>query len=149
MLNLPKDFREFIQLLNENNVKYLIVGGYAVAFHGFPRSTGDIDLFIENSNENANLVKKSLDSFGFSELGISVDDLQTPDQIIQLGYPPLRIDLLTSIDGINFQDAWVNKSDVKLNKLLLHFIGRQELIKNKKASNRAKDKGDIEELESS
>ncbi len=96
MLNIPKDFSEFVQLLNENDARYLIVGGYAVAYHGHPRSTGDMDIYIECTPENTAAVKQSLDRFGLGELDISIPALSTPNQVIQLGYPPLRIDLLTN-----------------------------------------------------
>ncbi|MEL7220158.1 MAG: hypothetical protein AAGJ93_02500 [Bacteroidota bacterium] len=96
---LNKDFREFIELLNANNVKYLLVGGYATAFHGYPRFTQDIDFWVWSSPENAQKIKKVLTEFGFEALAIDESDFERPDNIIQLGYPPNRIDLITSVDG--------------------------------------------------
>ncbi len=148
MVNIPKDFREFLQLLNRNNVRYLIVGGYAVAYHGHPRSTGDIDIFIESTKLNAFSILKALDDFGFSELGITKDDLTAEDNIIQLGYPPLRIDILTSIDGLNFQEAWGNRIIEHIDDLSLNIICLNDLLKNKRSTNRKKDEADVEELES-
>jgi len=98
---LNQDFKEFIQLLNENHVKYLVIGGYAVAIHGHPRYTKDIDIWIEMSEENSEKLIISLTQFGFGTLGLTAQDFQAPDQIIQLGYPPNRIDLITTPDGVN------------------------------------------------
>jgi hypothetical protein len=99
---LNQDFKEFIQFLNDNQVHYLIVGGYAVAIHGHPRYTKDIDIWIEISRENALKIMKSLEQFGFGSLGLKMEDFLVPNQVVQLGYPPNRIDLLTSVDGRNF-----------------------------------------------
>ena|SRR5437870_8819737 len=106
MERLPKDLREFIELLNSHDVRYLIVGGYAVAYHGYPRTTGDIDFFLEVSEENAAKMEAVLIDFGFGGLGLTRQDFLKPDQIIQLGYPPNRIDLLTAISGVSFAEAW-------------------------------------------
>ncbi|MBL7007024.1 MAG: nucleotidyltransferase [Spirochaetia bacterium] len=146
MLNIPKDFLEFIELLNKHNVRYLIVGGYAVAYHGHPRSTGDIDILLECSQDNAGTVKECLNEFGFGELDISISELSTPDQVIQLGYPPLRIDLLTSIDGLVFEQAWKHKVCEDIQNLTINFISRKDLLTNKRATARARDIADIEEL---
>jgi hypothetical protein len=99
---LNQDFKEFIQLLNANQVKYLVIGGYAVAIHGHPRYTKDIDIWIETSPENSQKLMEALIEFGFGSLGLNVEGFQSPDQIIQLGYPPNRIDLITTPDGIEF-----------------------------------------------
>ena len=99
---LNRDFKEFIQSLNDNLVRYLIVGGYAVAFHGHPRYTKDIDIWIDMTPENAENTVKSLEQFGFESLGLKKGDFLIPDQIIQLGYPPSRIDLITSLSGVDF-----------------------------------------------
>jgi hypothetical protein len=146
MLNIPIDFKEFIALLNESSVRYLIVGGYAVAFHGLPRSTGDMDFLLDRSIENARLVVQCLQRFGFDDLGISTDDLTSQDRIIQIGYPPLRIDLLTSIDGVSFDEAWKGRIETEVDGMTVHFISRAHLIRNKKISGRTQDKADIEHL---
>ena len=96
---LNKDFKEFIQLLNSRNVEYLIVGGYALAAHGHPRYTGDIDIWLDRTDKNISLVLDALREFGFGDLGISVADLSSPNSVVQLGYPPARIDLPSSIVG--------------------------------------------------
>jgi len=107
------DFEEFFQLLNDHKVRYLLVGGYAFAVHAFPRYTNDLDIWLDSSKENAIQVLNVLRDVGFQELGISIEDLTSPDRIIQIGDPPLRIDLITDIDGIDFNTAWDNK-DIKL-----------------------------------
>ncbi len=146
MLNIPKDFREFIKLLNSNSVRYLVVGGYAVAYYGYPRATGDMDFFLECTRKNADAVVRCLDEFGFGSLGITTEDLSTPDQIIQMGFPPLRIDLITSIDGVSFQDAWPRKITVELENISINFISKKDLNKNKLSTGRLKDQADAEEL---
>ncbi|MDI6803876.1 MAG: nucleotidyltransferase [Bacteroidota bacterium] len=138
------DFEEFLKLLNKNKVKYLIVGGYAYAIHFKPRYTNDIDIFILAETQNAAKVLKTLKDFGFGELTISKKDLTKPDQVIQLGYPPLRIDLLTSISGVEFRNAWKNKVKSKYGKQCVYFIGKKEFILNKKSSGRKKDLADLE-----
>ena len=145
MLNIPKDFREFIQLLNSNKVRYLVVGGYAVAYHGYPRSTGDIDFFLERTPDNADAVLQCLDDFGFESLGITKKDLLNPEQVIQMGYPPLRIDLLISIDGVSFETAWKNRVIVHMEELEVNFMSKEDLNKNKKSTGRLKDQADAEE----
>src|SRR5205085_9504808 len=103
---LSPDFKEFIQSLNDNNVHYLVVGGYAVALHGYPRYTKDIDLWIERTEENAERLALAIGAFGFGELGLSAGDFLEEDQIIQLGRPPSRIDILTSVPGVEFEDCY-------------------------------------------
>lgn len=144
---LNQDFKEFIQLLNDNQVKYLIIGGYAVAIHGHPRYTKDIDIWVEMSSENAQKLMNALTQFGFGSLGLSAQDFQTPDQIIQLGYPPNRIDLITTPDGIDFDTCYSLKLEVNLNDITVNFIDLENLKKNKKASGRFQDLADLENLE--
>jgi Nucleotidyltransferase of unknown function (DUF6036) len=128
-MKLPRDLREFIALLNSHDVKYLIVGGYAVAYHGYPRATGDIDLFVEVSQENARKLIAVLGEFGFASLGLTEKDFLVPGSIIQLGYPPNRIDLVTSISGVTF-----------------FVVDKQTLMANKAASGRPKDLADLDAL---
>ena len=144
---LNQDFKEFIQLLNDNQVKYLVIGGYAVAVHGHPRYTKDIDIWIEISEENAQKLVTALTQFGFESLGVTSEDFQTPDQIIQLGYPPNRIDLITNPDGIDFQTCYDSKIEVTLNDVLVKFINLDNLKKNKLASGRLQDLADLEKLQ--
>ena len=144
---LNQDFKEFIQLLNDNQVKYLVIGGYAVAVHGHPRHTKDIDIWIEISEENAQKIITALTQFGFESLGLTSDDFQTPNQIIQLGYPPNRIDLITNPDGIDFQTCYDSKIEVILNDVPVKFINLDNLKKNKLASGRLQDLADLEKLQ--
>jgi hypothetical protein len=144
---LNSDFKEFIQLLNENQVKYLVIGGYAVAVHGHPRYTKDIDIWIEMTAENADKLLTALNQFGFGSLGLSPQDFQAPDQIIQLGYPPNRIDLITTPDGIDFDTCYTSKIEIIINDIPVQFIDLNNLKKNKKASGRLQDLADLENLE--
>jgi hypothetical protein len=144
---LNSDFKEFIQLLNDNQVKYLVIGGYAVAIHGHPRYTKDIDIWIEMTPENADKLVTALNQFGFGSLGLSSRDFQSPDQIIQLGYPPNRIDLITTPDGIDFDTCYTSKLEIIINDIPVQFIDLNNLKKNKKASGRLQDLADLENLE--
>jgi hypothetical protein len=144
---LNQDFKEFIQLLNDNQVKYLVIGGYAVAVHGHPRYTKDIDIWIEISEENAQKLVTALTQFGFESLGLTSEDFQTPNQIIQLGYPPNRIDLITNPDGIDFQTCYDSKIEVTLNDVPVKFINLDNLKRNKLASGRLQDLADLEKLQ--
>jgi hypothetical protein len=143
---LNQDFKEFIQFLNDNHVRYLVVGGYAVAIHGHPRYTKDMDIWIESSLDNANNLLQALDQFGFSSLGLQTQDFLTPEQIIQLGYPPNRIDLLTNIDGVIFEDCYPLRLEVLIDDIVVNFIDLDNLRKNKKASGRLQDLADLENL---
>lgn len=144
---LNQDFKEFIQLLNDNQVKYLIVGGYAVAVHGHPRYTKDLDIWVEMTPENADKLMTALSQFGFGSLGLSSQDFQTPDQIIQLGYPPNRIDLITTPDGVDFETCYNSKLEISINEITIKFIDLENLRKNKKASGRLQDLADLENLQ--
>jgi predicted nucleotidyltransferase len=143
---LNKDLREFVELLNSNGVEYLVVGAFAVAFHGFPRYTADLDLLVRPSPENACLVLTALAQFGFGGLDIHATDLQTPGMVIQLGVKPNRIDLLTRISDVSFEEAWASRCPGSLDGIEVCFIGREELIRNKESTGRTKDLGDAEEL---
>jgi hypothetical protein len=121
------------------------VGGYALAYHGFPRFTGDIDFWLEKSEENASKVIVALNEFGFGSLGISKEDFMS-DQVVQLGYPPQRIDLLTSVSGIDFESAWKQKEQMIYQDITLNFIDLEFLRKNKLASGRNKDLDDLNHL---
>jgi hypothetical protein len=143
---LNQDFKEFIQLLNDNQVNYLVIGGYAVAIHGHPRYTKDIDIWIEISEENSQKIITALTEFGFGSLGLTAQDFQEPHQIIQLGYPPNRIDLITSPDGIDFQTCYDSKIEIMLDDIAVKFIDLDNLKKNKLASGRLQDLADLENL---
>ncbi|MDS4030485.1 MAG: hypothetical protein RKO66_10480 [Candidatus Contendobacter sp.] len=144
---LSQDFKEFVELLNKHNVEYLIVGGYAVGIHGYPRYTGDLDIWINITVENARKVVKVLNDFGFSSFGLTEVDFTKPNNIIQMGYPPFRIDVLTKIDGVDFGDCYKNKMVVEYDGVTLDVIGMNDLKRNKRASGRSKDIDDLENLD--
>lgn len=146
MAKLQADLKEFIELLNSHSVEYLIVGGHAVAFHGHPRFTGDIDFFIRATPSNVQRLLAVLNDFGFGSLGITDRDLLEPKRIVQLGRPPNRIDLLTSISGVDFDSAWESRIDSIMDDQRVIMIGWNELLRNKKAAGRQKDLADVEEL---
>ena len=145
-MNVQKDYEELFALLNREKVKYLIVGAHAVGFYGQPRYTGDIDIFFDSSLVNGKRILCALERFGFGKLGITVDDLIAPGAIMQLGYPPVRIDFINMIDGVSFENAWRNCSKGRYGKQPVNFISRKDLIKNKKASGRQRDLFDLELL---
>ena len=144
---LNKDFKEFIELLNANNVKYLIVGGYAVGFHGYPRYTKDLDIWILISHENADNILIALTQFGFGSLGIQNEDFLKPNEFIQLGIPPNRIDIVTSCDGVEFETCYQTRKQIIVDDLSINFIDLENLRKNKKASARPQDLADLDNLE--
>lgn len=143
---LNDDFKEFAALLHSNRVEYLIVGGYALAAYGHPRYTGDLDFWVGTDASNARRVLAVLDAFGFGALGVTLDDLTSPERVIQLGYPPRRIDLLTSIDGVGFSECFVRRLEVPVDGLVLNFIALDDFRTNKRATGRHKDLADLEAL---
>jgi hypothetical protein len=145
-MQLDRDFKEFVSLLNAHNVRYLIVGGYAVAAHGLPRYTGDFDTWIWLSKENAKKVLDVLEEFGFGGLAITEEDFSRENSVVQLGYPPQRIDLLTSISGVSFEDAWLRRLDIDIDGEVIGFIGREDLITNKREVGRPQDLADVARL---
>ena len=142
-----KDFREFIQLLNDHEVLYLVVGGYAVAFHGYPRYTKDIDLWIWLDKGNAEKLLNALDDFGFGSLDLKVEDFISPEQVIQLGYPPNRIDILTDLKGVDFKQCYSSRVEFSIKGTKINFIDLGNLKKTKKATGRHQDLADLENLE--
>lgn len=134
------DFKEFIQLLNKHKVKYLIVGGYAVSLYARPRNTDDIDFWIDSKVENAKKTLKALKEFGFGEIEITIEDLTRNDFVIQLGKPPVRIDIITSVSGLRFEEAFKKKEIRAIPNIGdVYFISFQDLIENKTKSGRRKD----------
>lgn len=146
MAKLQADLREFIILLNSHNVEYILVGGHAVAFHGYPRFTGDIDFLIRTTPHNVQRVLDVLTAFGFGGLGISENDLLEPGHVVQLGQPPNRIDILTSISGVDFDSAWHARVQTTIGEQTVPLIGWSELVRNKRAAGRQKDLADLEKL---
>jgi predicted nucleotidyltransferase len=147
-MNIQQDFEELLKLLEDNSVQYIIVGGYAVAYHGFPRLTKDIDFFFDNSKENVKKIICSLIAFGFPEADLDVETFTTEGNIITFGVEPVRVDFINQISGVKFDEAWDNKVRGKYGKVEVNFIGLMELLKNKSSTNRPKDKLDVEELSS-
>jgi hypothetical protein len=145
-MKVEKDFEDFIELLNKYSVNYLIVGAYALALFAEPRNTGDIDIFVERSKENAEKILVVLKEFGFAGLDIALNDFMTKDMVVQLGVQPVRIDIITSISGVDFGDAFKFKEEKQFGKTMAYFISKEFLIKNKKASARKKDLADLELL---
>jgi hypothetical protein len=143
---LPKDWRAFIESLNSGGVEYLVVGAVALAHHCFPRYTGDLDILIRNSPENAQRLERVLQGFGFGDPGLTAADFVDSYQVVQLGFPPNRIDLLTSITGVPFDDAWMGRIVAELDGMPVNFIGRQALIQNKRATGRPQDLADLAAL---
>ena len=145
-MEIPNDFKELLELFNNHKVEYLIVGGYALAFHGAPRVTGDIDLFVRPTDENAERILAALDAFGFGSLNLSKRDFTTPGMVVQLGVPPMRVDLITRVSGVPWEQADAGKVAGSYGDVPVHFIGRRDFIANKKATGRKKDLADVEAL---
>ena len=145
-MDAQQDFKELLALFNALHIKYIIVGGYALAFHGAPRMTGDIDIFVEPSDDNALKVLEALKKFGFGNIGLKVEDFSQKNNVIQLGHPPVRIDLLTSLTGVSWGKAYATKKKGKYGGLFVFFISRELLLKNKRSVGRKKDQADLEAL---
>jgi predicted nucleotidyltransferase len=144
---LNSHYKDILSILSEKKVKFLLVGAYAMAVHGFPRSTMDIDLFVKPDPENALLVLQSLNDFGAALGDLSVDDLQKEDLIFQIGVAPCRIDILTSIDGLKFEDAFARSQMIDIEGISINVLSISDLIINKRATGRTKDLADAEMLE--
>jgi|SRR5687768_14620347 hypothetical protein len=140
---LNPDFKEMLSCLKDEEVDFLIVGAYALAAHGFPRATGDLDIWVRNSFENAEKVMRAVVKFGAPTSNLSVEDFTAPDMIVQLGVEPCRIDLLTGIDGVAFDDAWQSRVKIAISNLEIDVLSKEHLLQNKLAAGRDKDQGDI------
>jgi hypothetical protein len=145
-MRLQRDLREFIELLNSESVEYAVVGGWALGFHGRPRYTQDIDILIQATPANAARLEIAINRFGFGSLGLTANDFLAPGQVIQLGQPPNRIDLLTSLTGLTAEETWPSVEPGELDGINVFFLGRAALIKNKKATDRPRDRADVDEL---
>jgi hypothetical protein len=146
MVKLPLDFKEFLNLLHIHRVNYLLVGGYAVAAHGYPRFTGDLDLWIQTSAENAENVLRVCREFGFDVANLRVELFINPKQMTRMGHPPLRIEILNSVSGLSFEHAWKNRIQDVWDGVPISMISLQDLRANKLASGRMKDLADLENL---
>ncbi|MEF8795446.1 MAG: hypothetical protein V5A22_12540 [Salinivenus sp.] len=143
---LPTDFKEFLRLLTEHDVRYLIVGGYAVGYHGYPRATGDMDVWVDATPENAERLVMALREFGFDVPELEPDLFLQPDRVVRMGHPPLRIELLTSVSGVAFSDCYTSREQDEIDEVPVYFIGMEKLKENKRASGRHKDLDDLENL---
>jgi hypothetical protein len=137
------DFRELLALFNVRPVEYLIVGGYALALHGAPRFTGDLDIFVNPDAANAPRILTALAAFGFASVGLTLSDFERPDQVGQLGVPPVRIDLITSLTGVSWDEAWAGRIAGRYGDMPVHYIGRAQFVANKRATGRTKDVADL------
>lgn len=146
-MEIYPDFRDLLKLFNDHGVEYVVVGGYAVAHYGAPRYTGDIDLFVAPTKENAAKILAALGDFGFGSLALEAKDFSQPGRVVQLGYPPCRIDLLTSIEGVSFDEASANPTPGDYGGIPIRFIGREMLLRNKRSTGRAKDLADVEAID--
>lgn len=145
-MKLERDLRGFIELLNAREVRYVIVGAYALAHHGRPRYTGDIDFFVETSAQNAERLSQVLEQFGFANVGVVEEDFTAADQVVQLGVEPHRMDIMTSISGVAFDEAWNTREYGDLDGLRVPFISKELLKRNKTAVGRKQDLADLEYL---
>jgi len=145
-IHLPPDFKEFFQLLNSKEVDYLVIGGYAVAYHGYPRATGDIDIWIAINPQNAKKAIEAIKEFGFNDPHLTEDIFLREEQVIRMGVPPLRIEVLTSISGVDFKSCYANRVVETIDNIEISLISLKHLKQNKKASGRYKDLNDLENL---
>ena len=145
-MEVQPDFKELLALFNAHKVDYLIVGGYALAFHGAPRATGDIDILVKSDPRNAKRVLAALREFGFQSMNLSQGDFENPGKVVQLGVPPVRVDIITSLSGVSWKDACAGKIKGHYGDVPVHYIGRQQFLSNKRAAGRKKDLADLEAL---
>jgi len=144
---LDFNFLEFIECLNKRGAKYVLIGGYAVVLNGHSRSTGDIDFFIERTEDNIDKVLQAIEDFGFGGIGFTREDLMDEGSIVQMGVPPLRIDILSSLPGVRFEEVWENANEYEEEGIKLKVININHLIANKLAVGRDKDKADVTALQ--
>ena len=145
-LPLPADFKDFLQLLNSAKVEYLLVGGYAVGHYGYPRTTGDMDIWVAANPSNASKVASVLRQFGFATESIDSAKFSTPDQVVRMGIPPICIDVITSASGVEFDRCYARRFATKIDGVEVSIIHIEDLKQNKKASGRTKDLNDLENL---
>ena len=144
---LNSDYRDMLYALSEESVRYLLVGAYALAVHGHVRATGDIDLWVERGEDNARRVMAALERFGAPLQNIEARDFEVPDTVFQIGVAPRRIDLLTAIDAVEFEEAWQEREEIEVAGLKVPVVGRHHLLRNKRATGRLKDEADALLLE--
>jgi hypothetical protein len=145
-MDVQPDFRDLLELFNSRGVDYVVVGGYALAFHGAPRATGDIDLFVGTNSDNAQRLVDALGEFGFGSVGLTKKDFETPNQVVQLGVPPVRVDIMTSITGVSWEEAYQSRVEGTYGDVPAFYLGREHFLSNKRATGRRRDLADLEAL---
>jgi hypothetical protein len=145
-MDVQQDFRDLLELFNKHKVDYIIVGAYALGFHGAPRYTGDLDVFVRSDPINARNIMQALHEFGFGSVGLTAADFEEEGKVVQLGVPPVRVDLITSITGVSWEQARSGRVKGQFGDLTAHYIGRDEFIANKRALGRKKDMADLEAI---
>lgn len=146
MIRLPKDFSEFLKLLNSKQIEYLLIGGWAVGYYGYPRATGDMDIWVSRKKENADKLIEAFKEFGFDVPDLSTELFTKENQITRIGVPPLRIEILTTISGVAFEDCFPKRKVVLIDDININLISLEDLKKNKAASKRYRDLDDLEKL---
>jgi hypothetical protein len=147
-IRLPSDFKEFLRLLNSEKVEYLLVGGYAVGYYGYPRSTGDMDIWIAVNPANAAAIVRALQQFGFRTETVTSQLFLSENKVVRMGIPPVRIDLVTSVEGVDFASCFARRKQARIDDIDVFLIGLDDLKANKKAMGRPKDQDDLEHLSS-
>jgi len=147
MIEFPHDFKEFLKLLNSKKIEYLVIGGYAVGFHGYPRATGDMDVWIAVNEGNAIKMVDALRRFGFDLPGLNKEIFLTEKKVIRMGIPPMRLEILTSIDGVCFEECFTNRIVADFGDFSVNFISKEDLLQNKRSSGRPQDMVDLEKLQ--
>jgi hypothetical protein len=145
-MEIQPDFKELLELFNVRRVEYLIVGGYALAFHGAPRFTGDLDILVKSDPPNAHKILLALADFGFGSLGLTPEDFIEAERVVQLGVPPVRVDLISSLTGVAWSEAWAGRDKGSLGGVPVYFLGRAQFVINKRALGRKRDLADLEAL---
>ncbi len=145
-MEMQPDFGELLALFNTHHVEYMIVGGYALAFHGAPRFTGDLDVLVKPDPENAQRILAALEAFGFASVGVTPGDFSHPDRVVQLGAPPVRIDLIPSLTGTSWDEVCAGRTAGSYGDVPVYYIGREQFIANKRATGRKRDLADLEML---
>ena len=145
-MEIQSDFRDLLELFNKHEVDYIIVGAYALGLHGVPRYTGDLDVFVQPNPTNARNIVRALNDFGFESVGLTEADFEEAGRVIQLGFPPVRVDIVTSITGVSWEQARSGRVQGQFGDVSAHYLGRDDLIANKKALGRKKDLADLEAL---
>jgi len=148
MIEFPRDFKEFLRLLNSKQIEYLVIGGYAVGFHGYPRATGDLDVWISANEKNALKMVEALRQFGFDLPDLNKEVFLKEKKVIRMGVPPMRLEILTSIDGVRFDECFSNRVIADFDDFKVNFISKKDLLTNKRASGRPQDMVDFDKLNS-